>query len=1017
MLVSKLLLRHLIVETILRESNKNILIQNNPGLEKYDNYLSKVQSKYHSWLGGLFDEYKKNNSDISYGSIIFLALMHQKYAKTDLIPNEAKDFKRLNLEQTVNVIQDIGAQYTDSALYNELIAIDRQETLSAIPEIERQEQIAVTKDNTKVANGLTLLKTIYDNQNQPLWQIFYPESAEGSQKIGVEAWCTVYSDAFSTYWNQGIRLYYVLAYDPEYETKGYGYDYSTNPYKYISLGFRPEYRDSDLDADGLPVEGSSNIDPQTARLVLDGEDSGVSVFGNQQGVNETNLKNVLKQSYDDIIGFIRRHHKAVNKTHMTQKDISGRPIAEKYAETRASVLRVFKREIRAMNPNDSFKMIKDVLKRISTRDKGAVSAGQRQVRDHIFEKYLMRVDNKMKRSDVYQRGKYEFEMCVEFLKASIDSDERQIEYIIDLATTEGFLDNIAVAAIDDAPHLAIYPFWDNENLTDRTIEMIEDKVTPVIDIWLQELNQVEYIDANEDDPDDNEVIPNPDHFFAPSNIQLNYFNTILTHINHPTVNRVFRKSFELGKYDKIVDYVLQLGLSSDVNFSLDRLNPRKPMSAMFLLVSKIISTTERTTSKSVVFTNYVNDRSYKTIGFPEDISQSLLIKSLNIIKNMSFEELFSVYNKNDLGFRHMWDTEYRNGRRDRVGYPIRKQVDPDSPEIDFTPKEKAGMEAEIAYKILRTFTTNYSFYFYNTEGTESTKKIMNELRKYEKTIINAVAQYGTGRSETYRDVRTTLIHFNDLEVLSNEAVFGKLKQLLEYKRGTPGGLEIVTHNFKDYVDKYIMEPYEPGKYKGHDYDKIRARNQYTFQDSIDRVKELEDLLNLTLLDKDDPMEPNDDEFIRQDLMEQLASKLDQAAFLVLAREDRDTFKRLFIAGNYHHTSQNVKHLASSFNTDPNGTGRYAPGNFVRLMFGIVNGITSLWRSGYLVDEEDALKLHSEVVKCIDEMPPHAMIGGPFFRRTVEVGGGEELISASRKSLIRSIRETQQEIEFDAQNPV
>ena len=87
------------------------------------------------------------------------------------------------------------------------------------------------------------------------------------------------------------------------------------------------------------------------------------------------------------------------------------------------------------------------------------------------------------------------------------------------------------------------------------------------------------------------------------------------------------------------------------------------------------------------------------------------------------------------------------------------------------------------------------------------------------------------------------------------------------------------------------------------------------------------------------------------------------------------------------------------------------------MFGIVNGITSLWRSGYLVDEEDALKLHSEVVKCIDEMPPHAMIGGPFFRRTVEVGGGEELISASRKSLIRSIRETQQEIEFDAQNPV
>jgi hypothetical protein len=165
------------------------------------------------------------------------------------------------------------------------------------------------------------------------------------------------------------------------------------------------------------------------------------------------------------------------------------------------------------------------------------------------------------------------------------------------------------------------------------------------------------------------------------------------------------------------------------------------------------------------------------------------------------------------------------------------------------------------------------------------------------------------------------------------------------------------------------------------------------------------------------MEPSDDEFMRQDLMEHLASKLDFNAFLVLAREDSDTFKRLFIAGNYHHTSQNVRYLANSFNTDPNGTGRMAPGNFVRFMFGIVNGITSLWRSGYLVDEEDALKLHSEVLKCIDEMPPHAMIGGPFFRIAGGGDKGEELMDASRKSLATSIRETKQEIEFDAQNPV
>ena len=1013
MLVNKLFLRRLIIEAILHEATKQTLISKNPGLDKYEKHLNTVESKYHSWLGGLFDEYRQKNSDISYGSIIFLALMHQKYAKTNLLPMQYKDFKRLNLEQTVNAIQDIGAQYTDSSLYNELISIDKKENLAKIPEEERQEQIAVTKDNTKVASGLTLLKTIYDSQKQPQWQIFYPETAEGSQKIGVESWCTVYSDAFSNYWNQGIRLYYVLAYDPAHETEGYGYNYSEKPYAYISLGMRPKEIEQNFDVYGDPV-GEVNLDIKNSELVLDGEDQGVSVFGNQQGVDEGSLKNVLKQFYDNVVGFIVRHHKAVSKLQTTQKDISGRDLPEKYAETRAKVLRVFKREIRAMNPNDSFKMIKDVLMRISTREKGALDAGQRQVRDYIFEKYLVRVDTKMQKTDVYQKGRYNLEICASFLNSCIDSDEKQIEYVIELANKEGFLDNMAVGLVDDSPLLQFFPFWDNENLTDRTIEIIEDKVTPVIDVWKKELTQVEFIDdpdADEDDPNDNRVIPNPDHFFSPSNIQQGYFNTILTHINHPTVNRVFMKSFELGKYDEIIDYVIKAGYSSRTNFNKTRTNPRQPMSYMFVLVKKIVSTVERTTPDASVYYDQYRNKSYKMVGFPTSVSRLLLDSSISAIRNMKFDELFSGYNRRDLCFRHLWDSEYLMGRRDRVGYPVRKQIDSDSPEIDFTPKEKAGMRAEMALKILETLYYDFAFYFYNTEGAESTRKLMDEVRKYEKIVIDTVTKYGQGDDGSQRSVRTILLAIDELEIQQNEVALERFEKLLINNRSTPGGLSIVKHKIKNYIEKYILQPYEPGKQKGplQTGRNKNPKNQYSFQDSCDRIVDLEDLLNI------DVWKTEEDEFIRDDLINELSKKCDHDVLLMLAREDRETFKRMFIAGSYHHTPPNVQHLSNSFNTKKDGSGRKAPGEFVRFMFGMADGITGLWKSGYIVDEQDALKLHSEVLKCIDELPTHLKMGGPYYKLEVAFtqasGGGLEEIS--RNSLIIAIKSAQEELDFDA----
>jgi hypothetical protein len=139
---------------------------------------------------------------------------------------------------------------------------------------------------------------------------------------------------------------------------------------------------------------------------------------------------------------------------------------------------------------------------------------------------------------------------------------------------------------------------------------------------------------------------------------------------------------------------------------------------------------------------------------------------------------------------------------------------------------------------------------------------------------------------------------------------------------------------------------------------------------------------------------------------------------MLAREDRETFKRMFIAGSYHHTSPNVQHLSNSFNTKKDGSGKKAPGEFVRFMFGMVDGITGLWKSGYIVDEEDALKLHSEVLKCIDELPTHLKMGGPYYKlEAASIPGpqasGDGLEELSRNSLVIAIKSAQEEIEFDA----
>lgn len=128
MLISKSVLRNLILEALLLEGiSKNDLIGKYRYLDSYSSYLDKINPKYYNSLDNLIKEFlDENAASVSHGVIIFMFMMHQKYASTNLLPNEYKDFTRLNLNSLQKAIEDLGAQYTDGAIYGELVELDKK---------------------------------------------------------------------------------------------------------------------------------------------------------------------------------------------------------------------------------------------------------------------------------------------------------------------------------------------------------------------------------------------------------------------------------------------------------------------------------------------------------------------------------------------------------------------------------------------------------------------------------------------------------------------------------------------------------------------------------------------------------------------------------------------------------------------------------------------------------------------------------------------------------------------------
>lgn len=369
MLISKSILRNLILEALLLEGiSKNELISKYRYLDKYTTYLDKLNPKYYNTLDKLIEEFlEENEASVSHGVIIFMLMMHQKYASTNLLPNEYKDFTRLNLTSLQKAIEDLGAQYTDGAIYGELVELDKKTSQQMIIDDKAESNNTTSSDlntATEVRPGLFHLKT------ESGWQILKPETVAGSRAIGVESWCTVYSEAFSTYKNNGIILYYCAKDGKNYKEQGYGFDYESNPYDYLSIGFH------------------------NGRIYIPSGDYESSVWGNQKGVTYQNLEKHMGAAVSkSVIIAIKKHFsKYMQQSINTNEDNQKEFLEQKYRQAIASNPRVLKKVARSLGPDQTLETVMQAMNHPMLSD---------LVLDFIFAKYYKKIDSKMRKTSTF----------------------------------------------------------------------------------------------------------------------------------------------------------------------------------------------------------------------------------------------------------------------------------------------------------------------------------------------------------------------------------------------------------------------------------------------------------------------------------------------------------------------------------------------------------------------------------------------------------------------------------------
>ena len=381
MLLTRKKLRLLLYEMLLleRRATKQDLIGKIRYLDAYSSYLDKLNPKYYNKLDELIAEYDiEGSASVAHGVIIFILTMHQKYASTNVLPREFKDFNQINLENLKNAIEKTAAHYTDSRLYKELLNLDKSQTDKKLADDKKEEEsnrkaVSKVKINQEVRPHLFLLGIVNG------WQILKPTKAEGSEAFGVVDWCTVGNNAFDGYENAGITLYYLCKDGKDYDEKGYGFDFRENPYDYLSIGF----------------EGQ--------KLVVPSKSYGTSVWGNQVGVTEENLKKHMGWlSYQKIKKLIVRHF----ELNYGSSEHDAQFIEQKEARDKATIVRAFSSLVLPKSSDDIYKQILDCLNHPSLSD---------EVMVYLYQNFYLKINSKMKKSEAYASGRYKIDLLLGFL--------------------------------------------------------------------------------------------------------------------------------------------------------------------------------------------------------------------------------------------------------------------------------------------------------------------------------------------------------------------------------------------------------------------------------------------------------------------------------------------------------------------------------------------------------------------------------------------------------------------------
>lgn len=403
MLITRRIFRKLIFEALLLEMSVTDIKTAYPALNDpiYSKYLAMIRNqKYITFLDKMLTQLlgppdnraEAEDAEFHYGEIIFMVLMHEKYAGNQ-IPAEYRDLNKLNLQADrmsrrfglIELIDNLDFKHMskNQSAYVELTNKDTSRKREA--EAQKREADGIDQELPSETVGEEVAPDLYLVGKVNGWDILRPESVTGAIQIGITTWCTVYSTAWNVYVGAGQTLYYVAR-----PKAPYGHKYEESECRVPPV--LNNYFALSVDNNG--------------QAILNGGFGGPSVWPDQHEVSLETAADYMDNPEDLplIINAIEDHYAAApivragNETDEDFEDEDEEPPVDRQEMKRlramSRTLTVFKENFRGYgSPDQRLNFVIGVLQNPNLSN---------QVFNHIIEKLVLTVsDSKIRDSLLY----------------------------------------------------------------------------------------------------------------------------------------------------------------------------------------------------------------------------------------------------------------------------------------------------------------------------------------------------------------------------------------------------------------------------------------------------------------------------------------------------------------------------------------------------------------------------------------------------------------------------------------